>query len=122
MPVGFRYKQCVRIKFASARSLRHLEFSKTTKMIMRDHGATNMINILHTQVIVHATAKYFDCSKKFHLDTTISVQQFLAGKAFDKVKQTASVSLLLLLRPTRKSLYYIHQPASITLTSSIKLI
>ena len=90
---------------------------------MREPGASNMINILHAQVIVHETAKYFDCSKRISPnDTTISVLQFLAGKAFDKIKQTASVSLLLLLRPTCKSLYYIHQLASITLTSSIKLI
>ena len=90
---------------------------------MREPGASNMINILHAQVIVHATAKYFDCSKKISPnDTTISVLQFLAGKAFDKIKQTASVSLLLLLRPTGKSFYNIHQPASITLTSTIKLI
>jgi len=32
---------------------------------------------------------------------------FLPGKAFDKIKQTAPVSLLLFLRPTGKSLYNI---------------
>jgi hypothetical protein len=33
---------------------------------------------------------------------------FLPGKAFDKIKQTTSIPLLLFLRPTSKGFYNIH--------------
>jgi hypothetical protein len=37
----------------------------------------------------------------------MQLTKFLAGKTFDKVKQTSAISLLLFLRPASKILNYI---------------